>query len=152
MAATVLVLYHSQEHGNTAAMAEAVAVGVRSTGATVDLVNTNETRLDVEDYRGYPAAAFGTPDYYGYLAGGLKMFLDDWYLAKQANPDGLEGKRYALFFSHGGGGKVKRPFELLFSRLGTKVGDTVASEGEPTAEVLAICRELGRELAEAVGS
>ena len=41
----VLVLFHSQEHGNTEAMARAVAEGARDAGVDVALVNTNEDRL-----------------------------------------------------------------------------------------------------------
>ena len=146
----ILVLYHSQEHGNTGAMAEAVAEGAREAGAEVRLVNTHGFRLDVEEYRAFDAAAFGSPDYYSYLAGGLKVFLDDWYIAKQANADGLTGKPYALFYSHGGGGRVKEPLETLFSRMGEKIGDTVESVGLPADDCLAACRALGQQLAEAV--
>ncbi|MHC4985252.1 MAG: flavodoxin family protein [Planctomycetota bacterium] len=147
---TILVLYHSQEHGNTGAMAEAIAEGARQAGAEVELLNTNDARLDVQRYRAFDAAAFGSPDYYSYLAGGLKVFLDDWYIAKQSNADGLTGKPYALFYSHGGGGRVKEPLEMLFSRMGEKVGDTVESVGRPADDCLEACRTLGQQLAEAV--
>jgi len=46
-----LVRYHSQEHGNTQAMAEAVAEGAREAGAKIKLVNTNEHRFDPNQYR-----------------------------------------------------------------------------------------------------
>ncbi len=75
----VLVLYHSQEVGNTEAMANAVAEGAREVGADVTLVNTNKVRFDLDEYRRFDAVAFGTPDYFGYVAGGLKVFIDDWY-------------------------------------------------------------------------
>ena len=146
----ILVLYHSQEHGNTGAMAEAVAEGAREAGAEVRLVNTHGFRFDVEDYRAFDAAAFGSPDYYSYIAGGLKVFLDDWYIAKQSNADGLTGKPYALFYSHGGGGRVKEPLEALFAQMGEKIGNTVESVGRPADDCLAACRTLGRELAEAI--
>ena len=150
--AMVLIVYHSQEYGNTHAMAEAVAEGVRQSGAEAALVNTNEQRADMEQYRAADVGAFGSPDYYSYIAGGLKVFLDDWLIAKNANADGLEGKPYALFYSHGGGGRVREPLEQLFKRMGTKVGLTVESRGQPGEDVLAACRQLGKELAEAVGS
>lgn len=147
----VLVLYHSQEHGNTRAMAEAVAEGARAAGATVSLVNTNETRVGMDVYRRADAVAFGTPDYFSYLAGGLKMFLDDWLIAKRkpGGGEGLDGKPYALFYSHGGGGKVREPMETLFKRVGSKVGTTVESRGAPDAKTLDACRALGREIAAA---
>jgi flavorubredoxin len=147
---SLLVLYHSQEYGNTAAMAEAVAEGARAAGADVTLVNTNEQRLDIEDYRRFDAVAFGSPDYYSYIAGGLKTFLDDWYIAQKSNGQGLKGKPYGLFYSHGGGGRARGPLEELFGRMGTQVGETIASRGKPNDDVLEACRELGRQLANAV--
>ena len=146
---TIIVLYHSQEHGHTRVMAEAIAEGARGAGADVTLVNTNEQRMDPADYAAFDAAAFGSPDYYSYLAGGLKMFLDDWHLAKGAGLEGVTDKPVALFYSHGGGGRVREPMEKLFARLGKQVGETVESNGAPDDNVLAACRDLGRQLAEA---
>lgn len=144
----LLVLYHSQEHGNTEAMAKALAEGAREAGASVTLANTNKRRFDLEDYRGVDAVAFGTPDYYGYPAGTIKTFADDWYIAKGQDRTGLEGKPYALFYSHGGGGNVREPFEKLFKYIGgKKVGETVESQGKPSEAVLRACRELGAQLA-----
>jgi len=147
----VLVLYHSQEYGNTHAMAEAVAEGARQGGAEATLVNTNEVRMDIGSYRKADAVAFGSPDYYGYVAGGMKVFLDDWYIERKSDATGLTEKTYGLFYSHGGGGKVRGPLETLFKRMGTKVGPTVGSRGHPDERVLTACRDLGRELAEAAG-
>ena len=144
----ILVLYHSQQYGNTQIMAKAVAAGARSAGAEVSLVNANDGRFPIESYREYDAVAFGTPDYYSYFAGTLKVFLDDWYIAKQKNADHLTDKPVALFYSHGGGGAAVTPFEKLFSRLGHKVGTTVESMGTPTPGVIQRCEALGRQLAE----
>jgi len=146
---SVLVLYHSQEYGNTGAMAEAVGEGAKAAGAEVTLVNTNAERLDPEQYRRFDAVAFGSPDYFSYIAGGLKVFLDDWYIARKSKRQGLEGKPYGLFYSHGGGGAARGPLENLFGRMGSKVGRTVESRGRPNDAVLRACRELGRQLAEA---
>jgi NAD(P)H dehydrogenase (quinone) len=146
---SILVLYHSQEYGNTAAMAEAVGEGARAAGAEVTLVNTNQQRLDLEQYRRFDAVAFGSPDYYSYIAGGLKVFVDDWYIAGKSNRHGLENKPYGLFYSHGGGA-VRGPLKELFSRMGTQLGETIESYGRPNATVLEACRELGRQLANVV--
>ncbi len=62
--AKAIVLYHSQEYGNTAAMAEAVAEGLRAKGCEITLFNTNEGRYDVTEFPQYDCAAFGSPDYY----------------------------------------------------------------------------------------
>jgi flavorubredoxin len=146
---SMLVLYHSQEYGNTAAMAQAIGEGARAAGAEVTLVNTNEQRLDLEQYRYFDAVAFGSPDYWSYIAGGLKVFIDDWYIARKSSRRGLEGKPYGLFYSHGGGGRVRGPLEELFSRMGSQVGEIIESYGRPNNTVLEACRELGRQLANA---
>jgi len=102
-----LVLYHSQEYGNTAAMADAVAEGLRAAGCDVDKHNTNDGRFDAARFVEYDCAAFGSPDYYSYVAGGLKQFMDDHYILDvRKGVKGLKGKPYALFYSHGGGGRV----------------------------------------------
>lgn len=146
---SVLVLYHSQEYGNTAAMAEAIGEGAKAAGADVMMVNTNEQRLDPEQYRRFDAVAFGSPDYWGYIAGGLKVFIDDWYIAAKSSRQGLEDKPYGLFYSHGGGGHVRGPLEELFGRMGSQVGETIESYLRPNDAVLEACRELGRQLADA---
>lgn len=144
------MLYHSQEYGNTKTMADAVAEGLRAAGAQVTLHNTNEARLDIGRFAAFDCAAFGSPDYYSYIAGGLKVFLDDLHIAAMRDKKpGLTGKPYALFYSHGGGGKVRAPLEKLFQRVGNKVGETVESHGAPSAAVLEKCRALGVELAKA---
>ena len=86
---SILVLYHSQEHGNTGAMAGAVAEGAKKAAAEVTLVNTNQQRLDVKSYRGFDAVAFGSPDYYSYIAGGLKVFLDDFHIHWPTEQDNI---------------------------------------------------------------
>jgi len=147
---SILILYHSQEYGNTGKMAQAVAEGARAAGAEVTMFNTNEARFDIEQYRTFDAVAFGSPDYYSYVAGTIKVFLDDWYIAKGRNPAGLLNKPFAQFMSHGGGGAAKGPFEKLFARMGTKVGETITSRGAPSASTLAACQALGKQLAKAV--
>ena len=149
--AKALVLYHSQEFGNTAAMAEAVAVGLRDAGCEVDLFNTNEGRFDVTRFPQYDCVAFGSPDYYSYIAGGLKTFMDDHYIYDvRKGLKGLSENPYALFYSHGGGGRVKDAMQQIFSRVGTLIGKPVGSKGRPDQQILERCKALGKELAEAV--
>ena len=146
-----LVLYHSQEYGNTAAMAEAVAEGLREGGCEVDLFNTNDGRFDVSRFSQYDCAAFGSPDYYSYVAGGLKMFMDDYYIYDtHKNLKGLRDKPFVLFYSHGGGGKVKDVMENMFHGIGIRVGKPVGCYGKPDQQILRSCKALGRELAKTV--
>jgi flavorubredoxin len=145
-----LVLYHSQEFGNTAAMARAVSEGLRDGGCEVDLFNTNEGRFDVTQFPKYDCVAFGSPNYYSYIAGGLKTFMDDHYIYDvRKGLNGLRGKPYVLFYSHGGGDEVKDVMRHIFSRVGRLVGDPVGSTGKPNQRVLERCKALGKELAQA---
>lgn len=149
--AKVLVLYHSQEYGNTAEMAKAVADGLKESGCTVDLFNTNDGRFDVTEFPQYDGVAIGSPDYYSYIAGGLKMFMDDHYVYDvHKRLGGLRGKPFVLFYSHGGGGRVKDVMPQIFRRIGTLVGEPVGSSGRPDQRVLERCKVLGRELAKAI--
>lgn len=149
--AKALVLYHSQEFGNTAAMAEAVAEGLRVAGCEVDLFNTNEGRFDVTQFPQYDCAAFGSPDYYSYIAGGMKTFMDDHYIHDvRKGLEGLKDKPYALFYSHGGGGRVQDAMLRVFKRVGTLVGEPVGSRGRPSPQVVEECKALGKMLARAV--
>ena len=149
---SILVLYHSQEYGNTQKMAEAVAEGASASGADVTMVNANEERLDLDRYRRFDGVAFGSPDYFGYVAGSLKVFLDDWYIARKVSDEGLTHRPIGLFYSHGGGGAVREPLEKLYGRLGTQIGETIESIGSPDEQVLEACRALGKALADAVGA
>ena len=145
-----LVLYHSQERGNTKKMAEA-AEGLKETGCKVLLFNTNEDRFDVSTFPHFDCVAFGSPEYFGYIAGGLKTFVDDHYVHDvHKKTEGIKGKSYALFYSHGGGGRVKSVMVNLFKRVGTQVVEPVGSHGAPNAQVLEKCKDLGIELAAAV--
>ena len=148
--AKALVLYHSQEFGNTKPMAEAVAEGLKEAGCEVDLFNTDDGRYDVTKFPQYDCAAFGSPDYYSYIAGGLKVFMDDHYIYDvRKGLERLKEKPYALFYSHGGGGRVIDVMRNIFKRVGTIVGEPVGSRGKPDDQVLEKCKALGKELGEA---
>ena len=127
-------------------MAEAIAEGLRSEGCDVTLHNTNDERYPIKEYPIYDCVAFGTPDYFSYLAGTLKTFMDDWYIHRTES--GYQGKPYAVFYSHGGGGRVKEVLSL-FSRVGTQVDESIGSQGTPDQKVLDDCMSLGIKLAKA---
>lgn len=128
-------------------MAEAFAEGIQEASAEPSLFNASRGRFNIEDYRHFDAIAIGSPDYFSYVAGTLKTFLDDWFLAKSRNSEGLLQKPYALFLSYDGVGRARQSLEMLFSRLGSQVGNIVECNGEPDEIVLAACRDLGAKLA-----
>jgi flavorubredoxin len=57
----ILVVYHSQQFGNTKILAEEIASGIRNTGGAVELINTNERRITLDDFLNIDAIALELP-------------------------------------------------------------------------------------------
>jgi multimeric flavodoxin WrbA len=145
----IIVIYHSQQYGNTKILAEALAEGAREAGAEVNLINTNERRVTLEEFLSADGVAIGTPDYFSYVSGTIKTLFDDIYLwDKSGKP--VKGKRAVLFFSCGGGGRVRVPFESLAQRFFQQVGETVGSDRPISNEAKKRCIALGKELVRAI--
>ena len=149
----ILVIYHSQQHGNTRKMAELVAKGCRQVaGVEVQVVDVNQERVDIDDLVAADGLALGTPDYFTYMAGGLKQFFDDALLASYGGKETMN-KPYVAFVTHGGGGgaieSVKRLAKSLKYR---EVAPPVLSKGAPSGEAAKQATALGKALAEAVSA
>ena len=146
----ILVIYHSQQYGNTKILAEAIAEGIREAGAEVNLINTNERRVTPEEFLSAGGVAIGTPDYFSYVAGTIKTFFDDIYLWDQAG-ESVKGKPAVLFCSHGGGGgKVRQPLESFAHRFFQQIGETVSGGRPISEEAKKKSYALGKELAESL--
>ena len=147
----ILIVYHSQEKGNTRRMAELVAEGCRQVaGVDVEMVNVNERRVDMTIAARADAYALGSPDYFTYMAGGLKQFFDDLCLAKRAGQK-VDDKPYVAFLTHGGGGGGIRSVEELAKAMKlTQVAPSVTCQGAPAGAAAEQSIALGRALAERV--
>jgi NAD(P)H dehydrogenase (quinone) len=147
----ILIVYHSQEKGNTRKMAELVAEGCRQvSGVEVELVNVNERRVSMDAAEQADGYALGSPDYFSYMAGGLKQFFDDLCLADWAGRK-VKGKPYVAFLTHGGGGSGIKSIEGLARAMGLEqVAASVVSKGAPTGEAAQQSARLGNALAERV--
>jgi multimeric flavodoxin WrbA len=144
--ARVLVVYHSLG-GNTRKMAEAVAEGAGSVAGVEAVVRTGlEAGLD--DLLSCDAIALGSPDYFGYMAGGLKDFFDRTYYPSQGK---VAGKPAAVFAS--AGGPPEKVIGILQQALRwfklQQVAEPVGCSGGVSAEAISDCKKLGRALAEA---
>lgn len=144
----ILIAYHSQEKGNTAKMAELVAQGARSVeGVEVTLVNVFEHRVDMalaEQADGY---ALGSPDYFSFMAGGLKQFFDDLCLADWAGKK-VKLKPYVAFLTHGGGGGGMASIESLAKAMElTPAAPSLKCKGAPAGDDIQKSIDLGRKLA-----
>ena len=142
--AKLLIIYHSQS-GNTEAMAKAVYEGALSSGATAILKKAAEATSN--DLLDCDAVAFGTPNYFSYMAGAMKDFFDRSLHAVRGKVD---NKPYTAVSSHGGGGKqaLDSIDKICNSLKLKKVFEGVVATGKPSPEVLEECKELGRKLAQ----
>ena len=145
----ILVIYHSQQFGRTKEIADAIADGAREIGVEVEVCNTNERRVTLNDLMAADALAIGTPDYYSYVAGTIKTFFDDLYLWDKAG-QAVKDKPAALFYSHGGGGLVKQNLEKFGLRFFKQVGETIERGPANAEEAQKKGRALGKELAQQV--
>jgi len=143
--AKVLVVYHSVT-GNTRAMAQAVAEGVKEVPG-VQAVLKEAEQVSVSDLVNADALAFGSPTYFSYMAGAIKAIFDKAYLSRSQ----LKGKPFAAFAS-GGGGEMKsvQSIESVAASCGLRRAcEGVAVGGMPTEGDSQDCRKLGTTLAKA---
>jgi len=139
----VLVLYYSRS-GRTEALANAVAEGVES----VEGASAKVKRVDyatVNDFISCDAVAFGSPNYFGYMAGLMKDFFDKAFSIRER----VAGKPSVAFTSGGGASNsALLSLEKMFSSFKLdKVADGIVSQGEPSEESLRACKKLGEALA-----
>jgi multimeric flavodoxin WrbA len=141
----VLVLYYSRG-GRTEALARAVAEGVNSVeGASAKIKRVDYATVD--DFISCDAVAFGSPNYFSYMAGLMKDFFDRALSIREK----VAGKPAAAFTSGGGSSdSALLSLERMISafRL-NKVAEGIVSSGTPSEEDLSSCRKLGEALAKA---
>jgi multimeric flavodoxin WrbA len=147
----ILIVYHSQEKGNTARMAELVEQGCKQVaGVEVRSVNVCGQRVDMDLAGRADAYALGSPDYFTYMAGGLKQFFDDLCIAGRAGKNVLE-KPYAAFMTHGGGGDGIKSIERCAKSLKlVRAVPSVLCQGSPHGAAILQSIELGRALAQSI--
>ncbi|MBN1858161.1 NAD(P)H-dependent oxidoreductase [Candidatus Bipolaricaulota bacterium] len=152
--ASILLIYHSGT-GNTKAMAEAVAKGVRSVGVEVDLKPLEQASVD--DLPNYDGIVIGTPTYFASMTAEVKRFIDDSikYYTK------LQGKVGAAFASSGdlGGGAETAVMDILRAFLvhgmivpGFETGGHYGpvSVGAPDEGRKEVCERMGAQVAKLV--
>ena len=128
--------------GNTEAMANAVAEGMKSAGAEVLMFTPAD--LDAAALRSCSAVAFGCP------AMGAEVleeteFQPMWDEIKSQ----LSGKKVALFGSYGwGDGEWMRSWEADCSDAGVSLSaESIMANNAPDDDALAKCKALGAKLA-----
>ena len=141
----ILIVYHSQS-GNTKAAAEAVAQGAEQVSGSQVIIKEG-LHATVEDLLSCDAIAVGTPDYFSYMAGGLKDFFDRTYYPTQGS---VTDKPCGIFVTHGGGGKAVESVKKICTTFKFNIiSSPVLVKGRPNSEARAALANLGKILAEA---
>jgi len=141
----ILVLYYSRG-GRTEALANAIAEGAR----TVEGASATAKRVDyatVYDFVQCDAVAFGSPNYFSYMAGPMKDFFDKALSIREK----VSGKPAAAFTSGGSSSNtaLQSLERMITSFKLEKVADGIVSSGVPSEGDLQACRKLGETLAKA---
>src|SRR5512137_1490204 len=132
----VLIVDHSLS-GNTEKMAKAFEEGAKSVPGT-DVVLKKAFDVALEDLLGCDAIAFGSADYFSYIAGALKDFFDRTYYPSQGK---VAGKPYAAFATGGGGETALAVLDRLCGSFKfRKAAEGVAVVMSPSSDALAKCK------------
>ena len=125
--------------GNTEAMANAVAEGVRAAGAEAELLDS----IDAGKIGAYDAFAFGCP-----AMGAEELEEGTFEPMFAAVETGLNGRKAALFGSYGwGDGEWMRSWEDRCKEDGIiLVCDSVICNDAPDDDAVAACKALGAAL------
>jgi len=142
----LLVVYHTQT-GHTETMARAVARGARHpevAGVGVELRRAADAGL--ADLLRADAVAFGTPENFGQLSGGMKDFFDRTFYPAQGLVEGLP---CAVFISAGndGRGALEALRRIVRGYPLREVREPIIARGGLDAGHLERCEELGLALA-----
>lgn len=145
--AKILIVYHSLG-GNTEAAAHAVAKGAESVEGT-EVMMKEGLDADADDLRSCDGIAIGTPDYFSYMAGGVKDFFDRTFYPTQG---AVTDKPCLIFVTHGGGGSAKDSVQKIARSFKFKeIVPPVLVSGRPDSGSEEKLVEAGKTLAKACG-
>jgi len=143
---TILIVFHSQT-GRTKKMAQAVAKGAKSIeSVSAILKKARETTLD--DLLNSDGLAFGSPEYFGYMAGAIKDLFDRTYYQARGRKE-IFKKPYVVFISAGndGLGALTSIERICVGYQLKKIYEPVIARGDIDEAILSRCEELGKVIA-----
>ena len=128
-------------------MADAVAKGANSIeNVSTILKEARETTLD--DLLNSDGLAFGSPEYFGYMAGAIKDLFDRTYYQARGRKE-IFKKPYVVFISAGndGLGALTSIERICVGYQLKKVYEPVIAIGDIDEAILGRCEELGKVIA-----
>jgi len=150
----ILVAYYSRS-GNTKAMAQAIADGVKKENVTVALQDIKD--ISVDSLLDYEGLVFGSPTYYGSMAGELKTLFDESVKLHGKLSDRIGGA-FASAGMMGGGGEttIMSIVQAMLVHGMVVIGDArmqhygPLSIGKPDGNVIETCTKYGQKIAQLV--
>ena len=142
----LLIVYHTGS-GHTELMANAVIAGARDDAIEgVEIVVKTALEATPADVIRANGIILGTPENFGYMSGGMKVFFDTVYYPCL---DQTEGLPYGLFIRAGndGQGALNSMSRIITGLSWRQVTAPVIISGEFDQERLIECTELGMALA-----
>lgn len=136
-----IAIFYWSGTGNTAAMASAVANGIKDAGA--DAVMLTASEFDASMMDSFDAVAFGCPS-----MGAEELEESEFAPMFDACEEKLSGKKIALFGSYGwGDGEWMRNWEEICNRDGAVIAcDSVICCNAPDDDAINACNALGKTL------
>jgi flavorubredoxin len=124
----IVILYYSKG-GNTKELADKIYSILQS--ETMDDISVELKAADsfladpssIDDLRKVSGLIVGTPDYYSYLSGFVKIFFDEIFSFRHE----LTDVPAFGFITHGGGGRAAKPLQNLLSSIKLDVISPVIS-------------------------
>lgn len=150
----ILVAYYSRS-GNTKAMAEAIAEGVKKENVTVEIQDIKDVTPDcLLEFEGI---LIGSPTYYGSLAAEVKKLFDESVTHHGKLSDRIGGA-FASAGMMGGGGEttIMSIIQAMLVHGMTVVGDArmqhygPLSIGSPDGNAIDACTKYGQKIARVV--
>ena len=145
MPAKLLIVHHSQS-GTTSRMAEHVVRGAGNPDIDVELRVCDALEAGADDLLWCDGFILGTPENFGYMSGGLKLFLERVYYPCL---DQVDGKPWAMFVRAGndGTGAITSVRRILTGLKVREVQEPVLIAGDFDESRLDDCVELGMTMA-----
>ncbi len=140
----LLVVYHTQT-GNTERLATAVEEGAHKL-VGIDIRKIPAFEVTALNFRECQVLVICSPEYFGYMAGGIKDLFDRTY---EEIREFTIGKPYAVVISAGndGTGALTNIERIAAGYRFRKIQEPIIARGPISASILEKCRELGATVA-----
>ncbi len=140
----ILIIYHSQS-GNTEKMAKSMEKGAKSIPRT-KVILKRASFANLQDLLECDGLAIGSPEYFGYMAGAIKDFLDRVYEEAMGK---VTKKPYVVFISAGndGSGALNSIKRICTGLKLKEIYYPVVARGKVSDKILKECENLGKTLA-----